>query len=148
MFVNYATSFVCFPGGYGTLDEFFETTTLIQTLKAPACPVLVYGSEHWSGLIDWMRKALVGPFVNPEDIDIYQLVDSPKEVVRLIKKSETEPWWRPADEELRKAAMATEGPMGPMAAEKIMFTGEGTRYGRRPRKVTNNHAKPPKSPQQ
>src|SRR4051812_50079802 len=56
MFVKYASAFICYPGGYGTLDEFFETITLIQTLKSEAFPVLLYGSEYWDGLVAWMRR--------------------------------------------------------------------------------------------
>jgi len=59
MFVKYALAFVCFPGGFGTLDEFFESMTLIQTRKVERFPVLLIGSEFWSPLIDWMRNAQV-----------------------------------------------------------------------------------------
>src|SRR5215208_830553 len=55
MFVKYASAFVCFPGGYGTMDEFFETLTLIQTLKIEAFPIILYGSKFWGGLAEWMR---------------------------------------------------------------------------------------------
>src|SRR5882724_8811324 len=55
MFVKYASAFICFPGGYGTLDEFFETLTLIQTLKIQAFPIILYGSAYWNGLVDWIR---------------------------------------------------------------------------------------------
>src|SRR5438045_3017335 len=58
MFVKYASAFVCFPGGYGTLDEFFETITLVQTLKVEAFPIILYGSEFWSGLVRWMNEQL------------------------------------------------------------------------------------------
>src|SRR5207237_4575399 len=58
MFTKYATAFVCFPGGYGTLDEFFETLTLVQTLKVEAFPIILYGSKHWQGLLDWCKSEL------------------------------------------------------------------------------------------
>src|SRR5438270_8121311 len=72
MFVKYASAFVCFPGGFGTLDEFFETLTLIQTLKVEAFPVLLYGSEHWNGLIGWIREQLIPEYIDPEDIDVFR----------------------------------------------------------------------------
>src|SRR5437762_1850460 len=56
MFTKYASAFICFPGGYGTLDETFETLTLIQTLKVEAFPIILYGSEYWNGLDDWIQR--------------------------------------------------------------------------------------------
>src|SRR3954467_13145832 len=73
MFVKYSAAFVCFPGGFGTLDEFFETMTLIQTQKVAAFPVVLYGSKHWKGMVDWM-KGLSPDFMDPEDADIYKIV--------------------------------------------------------------------------
>ncbi len=58
MFVKYANAFICFPGGFGTLDEFFETITLMQTLKIQAVPVLLYGKSYWSGLLEWITTTL------------------------------------------------------------------------------------------
>src|SRR5882724_6296290 len=55
MFVKYALAFICFPGGYGTLDEFFETLTLMQTMKTEAFPIILFGSAYWNGLVDWIR---------------------------------------------------------------------------------------------
>src|SRR3954469_4740846 len=86
MFVKYAAAFICFPGGYGTLDEFFETVTLIQTLKSEAFPVLLYGSEYWDGLVAWLRRQLIPKFIDPEDIDIFRLVDTPEEAVKQIRQ--------------------------------------------------------------
>ena len=59
MFVKYSEAFVVFPGGFGTLDELFESLTLIQTGKVKRFPVVLYGSEYWSGLLDWMREHLL-----------------------------------------------------------------------------------------
>ena len=56
MFTKYASAFICFPGGYGTLDELFEVLTLIQTLKVEPFPVVLYGSKYWGGLVEWMRE--------------------------------------------------------------------------------------------
>src|SRR5258705_3796750 len=58
MFVKYSSAFVCFPGGYGTLDEFFEIVTLIQTLKTEAYPIILFGTTYWSGLVSWLREIL------------------------------------------------------------------------------------------
>src|SRR5207244_8099054 len=69
MFTKYARAFVCFPGGYGTLDEFFETLTLIQTLKVEAFPVVLFGSRHWRGLVDWI-KTLAPKFTDREDVEL------------------------------------------------------------------------------
>lgn len=87
MFVKYATAFVIFPGGYGTLDEFFESITLIQTRRMGKFPVILYGSTYWGGLIDWLKKSVLKEKnIDPEDLDIFQVVDSPENVIRAIKK--------------------------------------------------------------
>src|SRR6202035_2688281 len=62
MFVKYAHAFICFPGGFGTLDEFFETITLIQTLKIEAFPVILFGSKYWNKLLAWMKETLIPHF--------------------------------------------------------------------------------------
>src|SRR5438093_2531695 len=67
MFTKYASAFISFPGGYGTLDEFFETLTLIQTLKVEAMPVVLFGSKFWSGVHDWINRTLKPAFIDPED---------------------------------------------------------------------------------
>lgn len=150
MFVKYASAFVCFPGGYGTLDEFFETMTLIQTLKVEAFPIILYGSEFWDGLEVWMRKQLIPQFIDREDIDIFKIVDDPKDVVKLIKKGVKTHWWRPLDDELNKTITSGNGhKKGPMSRDsKNAATGEGTRYGKRPKKTQKVHAKPSRKPQQ
>ena len=140
MFVKYASAFICFPGGYGTLDEFFETLTLIQTMKIEAFPIVLFGSEFWSGLVRWMRQTLTPHLIDPEDVDIFRIVDTPEECVRLIKQGVKRHWWRPADEELTRAAgngaARTKTPLtGPKAAD----TGEGTRYGKRPKRPDKEH---------
>ena len=86
MFVKYATAFVCFPGGYGTLDEFFEIMTLSQTLKKEAFPIILFGRDYWSGLVNWIRDILIPSFIDGEDIDIFKLVDTPAEAVKLVKQ--------------------------------------------------------------
>jgi len=144
MFLKYASAIVCFPGGFGTLDEFFETVTLIQTLKSEPFPVVLYGSEYWSGLIDWVRKSLLPQYADPEDIDIFRLVDSPEACVDLVKMGVGAPWWKPLDDVRVSEA---EKRLPPLSGKKS-DTGEGTRYGQRPRKTKEEHAKPGRKPQQ
>ena len=95
MFVKYAEAFICFPGGYGTLDEFFETITLIQTLKIEPFPIILFGSEYWGGLVEWMGKTLRPGFIDGEDLDIFKVVDTPAEAVRWVKAGTKKPWWGP-----------------------------------------------------
>jgi len=139
MFVKYASAFVCFPGGFGTLDECFETLTLIQTLKIDAFPIILYGSKFWSGLLDWMKANLRPSFIDVEDTDIFRIVDRPEEVVELIQRSQSEHWWHPLDEELSKLAGNGVKTKGPMSSSKSTDTGEGTRYGHRPKRSQKRH---------
>jgi uncharacterized protein (TIGR00730 family) len=81
MFVRYASGFVVFPGGFGTLDELFESLTLIQTGKVRNFPVVLVGSDYWCDLIEWMRKRLVGEGkISPSDMDLLTVTDDPAEV--------------------------------------------------------------------
>jgi uncharacterized protein (TIGR00730 family) len=149
MFVKYAAAFICFPGGYGTLDEFFETMTLIQTSKVEAFPVLLFGSEYWNGLADWMRRTLQPHFIDEEDLDIFRIVDTPQEAVREIKQGVKHHWWRPLDEELAKAATNGEHRRrNPLSGARAASTGEGTRYGQRPRRSDKRHVPPARKPTQ
>lgn len=85
MFVKYAQGFIAFPGGLGTLDEFFETLTLIQTHKISPIPVVLYGSKFWSGLLDWIKNTLVAEgTVSEEDLDLFHVTDSTDEAVSII----------------------------------------------------------------
>lgn len=87
MFVKYAKAFVIFPGGFGTLDEFFESITLIQTERIGKFPVILFGSKFWSGLVDWFKQSVLKEKnISPGDLDIFQIVDSPEDVVKAIKK--------------------------------------------------------------
>ncbi|MEI7904997.1 MAG: TIGR00730 family Rossman fold protein, partial [Candidatus Firestonebacteria bacterium] len=87
MFVKYATAFVIMPGGFGTMDELFESITLIQTKKINPFPVVMVGREYWQGLLDWMNKEMVRRgFVDKIDMDIVHVTDNPKEVVQIITK--------------------------------------------------------------
>jgi len=87
MFLKYANASVIFPGGFGTMDEFFETITLIQTQRMERFPLVLVGSEYWKGLIDWVKKSMVNTNrISEEDLDIFSIVDEPAEVIRVIKK--------------------------------------------------------------
>jgi uncharacterized protein (TIGR00730 family) len=149
MFVKYASAFVCFPGGFGTLDEFFETLTLIQTLKVEAFPIILYGSSFWGGLVDWMRQQLHPKYIDPEDIDIFKIVDAPKDVVRLVTQGVKHHWWKPLDEDLQtKPARNGKHGATPLSGPRTADTGEGTFYGKRPRRPQKDHAASPRKPQQ
>ncbi|MEL7834329.1 TIGR00730 family Rossman fold protein [Fodinibius sp. Rm-B-1B1-1] len=85
MFVKYAQGFVVFPGGFGTLDEFFEALTLIQTRKVNAFPIVLIGSEYWEGLIDWITNTMVSNgTIAEEDVDLFHLTDDEDEAVEII----------------------------------------------------------------
>ncbi len=87
MFVKYAKAFVILPGGYGTLDEFFEAINLIQTERIPKFPVILFNSEYWSGMLTWVKDMVYAKGnISKEDMDLFTLVDDPKEVVNVIKR--------------------------------------------------------------
>ncbi len=86
MFVKYASAFVVLPGGFGTLDEFFEALTLIQTDRVELFPVILVGKKYWSGLKKWMDESLLGDkMIDSSDMDIFSIVDTPAEVIKAIK---------------------------------------------------------------
>jgi uncharacterized protein (TIGR00730 family) len=85
-FVKYASAFVLFPGGFGTLDEYFEAITLIQTQRIERFPVIMIGRDYWRGMFDWMRQTILkSKCISPEDLDIFICVDEPKEAVDHIR---------------------------------------------------------------
>jgi len=87
MFVKYAMAYVIMPGGFGTLDEFFEAVTLIQTHKIKPFPVIMVGSAYWSGLINWMKGSLrKEKMISKEDLEIFQVIDDPEDILKTIKK--------------------------------------------------------------
>lgn len=84
-FVKYSIAFVFMPGGFGTLDEFFEVLTLVQTQRIPEFPLILFGRDHWKGLMRWMKERLQGgEFISPGDLDLAKITDDPQEVVRTI----------------------------------------------------------------
>jgi hypothetical protein len=87
MFVKYAEGFVIFPGGFGTLDELFESLTLIQTGKVEHFPVVLYGKDYWSGMMQWIRdKPLYEEKVSPEDLDLLTITDDIDEACEAMVK--------------------------------------------------------------
>jgi uncharacterized protein (TIGR00730 family) len=87
MFVKYAVGYVIFPGGFGTMDELFEALTLTQTKKIRSFPVVLVGRTYWQGMIDWLRDTvLTMGNIDPEDLDLFHVVDEPEEVCAIIAK--------------------------------------------------------------
>ena len=85
MFVRYSMGYVCMPGGFGTLDEFFEALTLMQTHKIYPLPLVLFGSDFWSGLIDWIKdKMFEYGTISQEDMQLIVITDDPDEVVRIM----------------------------------------------------------------
>jgi uncharacterized protein (TIGR00730 family) len=151
MFVKYASAFVCFPGGFGTLDEFFETITLVQTLKVEAFPIILYGTKFWGGLREWMKEQLLSKYIDDEDVDIFHIVDSPEEVVKQVVTGVKKHWWAPVDDALYKLTAPMTPTIiagGPVTGANTKDTGEGTRYGRRPKRTTKKVAEQSRKPQQ
>jgi len=87
MFVKYAMAYIIMPGGFGTLDELFEAVTLIQTHRIKPLPVILVGSEYWSGLIDWIKRRLLDEKrISPLDLEILQVMDEPEDIVKYVQK--------------------------------------------------------------
>lgn len=85
MFVKYAQGFIVFPGGFGTLDEFFEAMTLIQTRKISPFPVVLIGTDYWDGLIEWIKKTMIKQgTISPDDVSQFHLTDDHQEAVEII----------------------------------------------------------------
>jgi uncharacterized protein (TIGR00730 family) len=90
MFVKYSLAFVIFPGGFGTFDELFEALTLIQTKKIRNFPIVLFNSSYWSGMLDWLRKEVLdGGKISERDFEMFQVTDSPSEVVEIVLRSQS-----------------------------------------------------------
>lgn len=99
MFVKYSMGYICMPGGFGTLDEFFEALTLMQTNKVNPLPLVLIGSEYWEGLLTWMRETMLkNKTASEEDFSYIKLTDDPMEVVSIMNQHRD---WR---EEMKKKA--------------------------------------------
>jgi len=125
MFIKYSHAFICFPGGYGTMDELFESLTLIQTTKIDPFPVILFGSEFWAGLIDWLRETMAERFetIHPADLNLFRMTDNIEEAADYLQSCEAGQCWR-------GPRPGTPGSPDTSAGE---LTVEGTRYGIRPR---------------
>src|SRR5581483_11121886 len=100
MLVKYAQAFVIFPGGFGTMDELFESLTLIQTGKVKNFPIILFGTDYWQGLLDWLEGTMLARAnICPEDLDLLLITDSPEEVRDLIVRSIEDESWRTQQEE-------------------------------------------------
>jgi uncharacterized protein (TIGR00730 family) len=85
MFIKYSNAYIIFPGGFGTMDELFEALTLIQTRKIRNFPVVLFGSQYWRGLLQWITSTMLNEkMINPEDLSLIHLTDSPKDAVNFI----------------------------------------------------------------
>lgn len=117
MFVKYAVAFVCFPGGFGTLDEFFESMTLIQTEKAERFPVILIGRTYWEPLIDWARRHVLGNrFISDGDLELCTITDD------LLQAAE-------------QIATSYAAHSGAAAIPAGSLTAEGTVAGRQPQRA-------------
>ena len=124
MFVKYADAFVILPGGFGTLDELFESLTLIQTGKVRHFPVVLVGRSYWAGLLDWIRGTLLARgAIEEADLALVQITDDPDEVVKIIRRSLSR---RNARSSLPAPARALGGrSAGPSAAPAAAHRGQG-----------------------
>jgi uncharacterized protein (TIGR00730 family) len=87
MFVKYSEAFVVFPGGFGTLDELFEAVTLVQTGKIHRFPVILYGREYWTRMIDWLREATVAEgMLESGELELMQIAETPEEVAKIVSE--------------------------------------------------------------
>ena len=87
MFVKYAVAYIIMPGGFGTLDELFESLTLIQTKRIKYFPIILMNSAYWKGLLDWAKKTMIKEnTISEADFDIFNVVDTPEEAIRIIKR--------------------------------------------------------------
>lgn len=89
MFVKYSTAFIIFPGGYGTLDELFESLTLIQTRKIRNFPVVLFGTKFWGGMMEWIKTVMLAEGkINDVDLNLLYMTDSPAEAVEIVVRSQ------------------------------------------------------------
>jgi uncharacterized protein (TIGR00730 family) len=121
MFIKYSHAFVCFPGGYGTMDELFESLTLIQTMKIDPFPILLIGADFWTGMIDWLRESMLDRFgtINGKDLNLFRVMDDVDEAADYLQKCEAGRSWQKSDG------------FSQISPDQ-QVTAEGTRYGVRP----------------
>jgi len=87
MFLKYTSAVIVLPGGFGTMDELFETLTLVQTHKSKNLPVILMGNEYWKGMVDWLRTSTIGEnYISPEDINLITSTDDPEKAISTINE--------------------------------------------------------------
>jgi len=124
MFAKYALGYVVLPGGFGTMDEFFEALTLIQTRKMKNFPIVLMGKDYWGGLLRWMKKSMVeGGTISPDDLNMFYLTDGPVEAATVIQRaleegSEIRPEWRRELARAKKQAAQINAPRRMQAKKK------------------------------
>ena len=92
MFVKYAKAVIIFPGGYGTMDELFESLTLVQTGRMPKIPVILFGSYYWKGLMEWLKETMLKDgCIDENDLYLYHVVDDPREVIKIVNEFYSKP---------------------------------------------------------
>lgn len=100
MFVRYSMGYVCMPGGFGTLDEFFEALTLMQTHKIYPLPLVLFGTDFWGGLMDWIKTTLIRyATISEEDLHLIKITDDPQEVLEFMIAHRT---WKNEQRELAR----------------------------------------------
>ena len=88
MFMKYSQAFICMPGGFGSMDELFESLTLIQTERIKPFPIILVGSDFWSGLVDWLRDKMFGNGnISEKDLDLFTMLDDVDEVISFVKEN-------------------------------------------------------------
>ena len=132
MFVKFARGFIIFPGGFGTMDEVFESLTLIQTLKIVPFPVVLIGTDFWSGLLDWMRGTMLERFgtIGADDFDLFHLTDSVEEAVQVV-------------DEVCRGTRVWASKLPRFSGDEEVMMGEGTRGGVNPRRTGKRHDRQP-----
>ena len=120
-FIKYATAIICFPGGFGTMDEFFESMTLMQTLKVERYPLILMGSAFWKGLLGWVQDKMLATYhnISASDLDLFTLTDDPIEAVAIVQD-----YCQAKEQAIAEIAAAT---IPIPYAEQL--TAEGTRRG-------------------
>ncbi|MBI5450322.1 MAG: TIGR00730 family Rossman fold protein [Gammaproteobacteria bacterium] len=100
MFVKYASAYVVLPGGFGTLDELAEILTLVQTARTRRIPIILVGAEFWTGLIEWFKGSLISEgMISPEDLELFEVIDAPRDVVEAIFRHYEQRGFEPSAEE-------------------------------------------------
>lgn len=88
MFVKYSQAFICLPGGFGTLDELFESLTLVQTKKVTKFPVVLFGTDYWGGLVDWIRNAVLPDGkISAKDLELIHLTDDVDDAISVVNRA-------------------------------------------------------------